>query len=254
MTGDIRTWRRLLKEGGYRTWQERLRWGLLPLLPNVMWRTLDAFRARPLQRPFTQDLPSWLTKRASGRLTELGWTRAEVSRGLFEGPASYESRWYLTAPYMSRATSWTHDVAQQCQVELRSPILDKRVVEFAASRPLLERASVSETKPLLRAAMQGLLPESVLAPRSYKTGVPRGYLGRQIQRGLDGAMERLLLGDTVRSTWVLADLGVINVAQLNEQVLAYRTTQDHLTGVQIFLTLEAEFWLRTHDWSSPTAW
>lgn len=252
--GDVRGWRRLIREGGYRTWQEILRWGLLPALPNVMWRTFDMFRARPLQRPFEQDLPSWLTNGARAGVEGRGWTHAELSRRILEGPAAFESRWYLSAPYMARAVSWTHDVAQQCGLELRSPLLDRRIVEFAAGRPVVERASVTETKRLLRESMRGLVPDSVLAPRAYKTGVPRGYLGRQLQHGLGPAMDRALSYSSPRgSSMVLADLGIVELSQLNAARDRYKSSPDHLTGVQLFLTLEVELWLRNHVWFTPTA-
>lgn len=244
LAGHPLMWRRLLRDGNYRSFKEVLRWGLAPILPNVMWRTFDVFRERPLQRPFVQDLAGWITAPVRRRLEELAWTHPEPARGLFEGPAAYESRWYLEAPYMARTVAWTHEFAIESGVELRSPLLDRRVVEFAASRPVLERASVTETKRLLREAVRGLVPDSVLAPRPYKTGVPRGYFGRQMQNGFRAAAESVLLNP--RNQVLLAELGILDKKAFEAEFSQYQDSKDHLTGVHIFLTLGAELWLRAH--------
>ena len=246
LAGDLVGWHRMLKEGEYHSWREILRWGIAPALPEQVWRFIDIFRQQPLQRPFEQGLPAWITAEVRKSLSDRGWTRAELSRGIFEGPAAFESRWYMTAPYMSRALSWTHDFALQEGLEVRSPLLDKRVVEFAATRPVTERASIKESKRLLRESMRGLIPESVLRPRPYKTGVPRGYFHRQMAKGFT-AVAKGVFGAEPRSTpttVALAELGVLDLQAFRRALSEYEDSEDHLTGVQLFLTVGAELWLR----------
>ncbi|MEP7343968.1 MAG: asparagine synthase-related protein [Gemmatimonadaceae bacterium] len=247
--GDLMGWRRMLQEGEYRTWREILRLGIAPALPEMVWRAIDVFRPQPLQRPFEQGIPGWITKGVRQSLKDRGWTRAELTRGIFEGPAAFESRWYMTAPYMSRALSWTHDFALQGGLEVRSPLLDKRVVEFAASRPVSERASIRESKRLLRESMRGLIPESVLAPRPYKTGVPRGYFHRQMAANFTAVAYRVFGEEpgSTPSTVALSELGILDLEAFRSALAEYLKTEDHLTGVQLFLTVEAELWLRARE-------
>jgi len=250
LSGDLIGWARMLKEGEYTSWREVLRWGVAPALPELVLRAADAFRQQPLPRPFEQSLPSWITPGVRTALVERGWTRAELSRGILEGPAAFESRWYLTAPYMPRALSWTHDFALQTGIEVRSPLLDRRVVEFAASRPVVERASIKESKRLLKESMRGLIPDSVLAPRPYKTGVPRGYFHRQMAAGFEAVLEGVFgKSSAPERNLRLVDLGILDLEALFRAVVMYKESEDHLTGVQLFLTVEAELWLRTHGGS-----
>src|SRR5665647_2872372 len=46
------------------------------------------------------------------------------------------------------------------------------------------RSSGAETKKLLRASMRGLLPDSILAARTTRTGVTGGYFGRSMREHL----------------------------------------------------------------------
>jgi asparagine synthase (glutamine-hydrolysing) len=252
LAGDLVGWRRMLKEGDYRTWQQILRWGVAPALPESVWRFVDAFRPQPLHRSFEQTMPDWINTRVRESLADRGWTRTELSRGILEGPAAFESRWYLTAPYMARALSWTHDFALQGGLEVRSPLLDKRVVEFAATRAVTERAPFKGAKRLLLESMRGLIPESVLAPRTYKTGVPRGYLHRQLAAGFT-AVAHAVFGEeprTTPATVALAELGILDLAAFRRALAEYQNTTDHLTGVQLFLSVEAELWLRARSYAN----
>ncbi len=245
--GDVAGWWRMLREGEHDGLRDILRWGIAPALPDFVWRVVDVFRQQPLARPFEQHLPGWIRANVRASLEERGWARSDLERHALEGPAAFECRWYMTSPYMPRALAWSHDLALQEGIEVRSPLLDKRVVEFAASRPVAERAPVGDSKRLLKEAVRGLLPDSVLAPRSYKTGVPRGYFHRQMIRGFGEVVESVFGSQgVVPPQTVLADLGILDLEAFRKALAAYRETEDHLTGVQLFLTVEAELWLRKH--------
>jgi len=57
-------------------------------------------------------------------------------------------------------------------VEARSPLLDHRLVEFAAALPVDLKIRGGEGKYLLKSAMRGLLPESVVTREKMGFGVP----------------------------------------------------------------------------------
>ena len=81
--------------------------------------------------------------------------------------------------------------AREEGVEIRSPLYDRRVIEFALTRPREERSSGVETKKLLRASMRGLLPDSILATRTKRTGVTGGYFGRSMREHLPAMVDEL---------------------------------------------------------------
>ena len=94
--------------------------------------------------------------------------------------------------------------------------------------------------------MRGLIPDSVLAPRAYKTGVPRGYFQRQMAIGLREVIDRVFGFDrpSKAGNILLAELGIIDVEAFRKAIDSYFESEDHLTGVQLFLTVEAELWVR----------
>ena len=65
-------------------------------------------------------------------------------------------------------------------LEARSPFLDTAVVEFGASLPNRLRMRLGTGKILLRRAMKGILPESILARGKMGFGAP---LGRVVPGG-----------------------------------------------------------------------
>jgi len=124
-------------------------------------------------------------------------------------------------------------------VELRSPLYDARVIELALARPRWERCSGAETKLLLRKAVEGLLPEHVLAPRPAKTGTTGAYFGRSMREGFPSLCEEFLRSSELESA------GMIDADELRRSTTAYlRGAAGGQTGVNLFFTLQAELWLR----------
>src|SRR5690606_31149939 len=95
----------------------------------------------------------------------------------------HETNWYLTYPYFPRVFGLASAMALEEGVELRSPLYDARIIELALARPRSERSSGGETKLLLRKAVEGLLPEHILAPRPTKTGTTSAYFERSMREG-----------------------------------------------------------------------
>jgi asparagine synthetase B (glutamine-hydrolysing) len=200
-------------------------------------------RRRPgLQTAFEQTLPSWLSPPVANDERLRARARPEPARRLFEAITAHESRWYLSAPYLPRALTWVNGAVADHGVEVRSPLLDERVVRLAASRPVEERSGLRESKALLRAAMIGVLPDSVLAPRATKTGVPTAYFRRQMKARLRPTYESLLAR---RPGLRLSDLKLVEIDRLRAALATYESSGEHQLGVQLYLTLQAEAWLRT---------
>ncbi|MBK8250916.1 MAG: hypothetical protein IPK85_26505 [Gemmatimonadetes bacterium] len=215
---------------------------VLPLFPDRIREWLDALRGRDANRGtmIRQSLPSWISEPWRRDEQLLRRAALEPSRRLLESPSGFESRWYVETPYFPRAAAWAAGLALQAGVVVRSPLLDRRVLDFAASRPLSERVSASDSKLLLKAAVQGLAPASVLAPRPFKTGIPRGYLARQMDRSF-----LPMFRQTFSSPSRLVHMGLIDQGKLEAAVDQVARVPDHITRVQLFLTLQAELWLRS---------
>jgi asparagine synthase (glutamine-hydrolysing) len=121
-------------------------------------------------------------------------------------------------------------------VELRAPLLDRRLVDFALRRPRAERASAGAVKHLLRRSARGLLPPSVLAPRPHKTGVLTGYFQRSFRADPDG-----LVSDVFASS-MLARRRIVDGDALQKVWRAYKQNGGGLGG-QLFMTFQVEVWL-----------
>lgn len=236
---ELRDALREMELSGLRPFVSRV---VFPLLPDRVREWQDVLRGRDLNRGtlIRQSIPPWITAawQRDPRLAKR--SLLEPPRRLLESPAEYESRWYVEAPYFPRAAAWAASLALQAGVAVRSPLLDRRVLNFAASRPLSERVGGADTKLVLKEAVRGLIPDTVLAPRPFKTGVPRGYLARQMERAFFPVFQ-----DTFASPSLLREIGVVDPAALERAVAGQKIRPDHIERVQLFLVLQAELWLRS---------
>lgn len=151
-----------------------------------------------------------------------------------------ETHAYLRFPFFARILATLRAFAVEEGVELRSPLLDDRVVRFAAQRPWSERVDRAETKIVLRRAMQGLVPAHVLAPRPHRTGVTSAYFLRQMR-----GPGRPLIEDLLRDP-LLASLGMIDAPRLRRAWAHVLQHDDGETGSRVFFTMQTELWLRAH--------
>jgi asparagine synthase (glutamine-hydrolysing) len=234
--------RRMLRELDIRGTRSVIRWAVLPLLPQSALDLLGKLRGRPFGGDPGQSLPSWLNRGLARDPALLARTSREPARRLLEGAAAYESRWYVRSPYFPRAVSWATAFALREGIEVRSPILDQRIIHFAASRPVLERAPLEGGKALVRQAMKGLVPDSVLAPRPQKTGIPRAYFHQRMREEFAAVFANVF--DAPGAEVRLADLGLIDLDALRRAHANYEGSGEHFAGIQLYLTLQAEVWLR----------
>jgi hypothetical protein len=122
---------------------------------------------------------------------------------------------------------------------MRGPLFDRRVVEFAVSRPLSERAKAGDSKKLLRLAMTGLIPDEVLKARTRKTGTPGGYFRRQFHAIVEAEVRKLFIDRSPN----LEGLGIIDRPIFLQEVDRYVSSGAHLLGAAIQQTVAAERWL-----------
>lgn len=236
----------LLADGGFRD-LARLLWAARPpfrqllracLLPNLAEDTLEwigQVRGRALRSSWEYPLPDWLEDTMAFRSM-----RAEnVQRLPGEGPARYEVRFLLTGARLSRVASHLHRFGLDEGVVVRSPFLDRRLMEFVATRPMSDRGYGGDAKRLLRRSMKGLIPDQVLAPRPRKTGVPVDYFGRQLRTDLARALDDAFpVGGSN-----LEALGIISGSKMRLAVEGFARGYDHLTGSSLHTALLVERWI-----------
>lgn len=213
-----------------------------PLLPAPLRHLARSVRGpRSLRGYLERTLPDWFDSDFA-RLHALEEREAAaVPRPTGRDRAANEMRWYLSYAYFPRAFCAVADIALEHGVELRSPLYDRRIVEFAATRPRSERADGRETKRLLRHAMRGLLPESFLAPRAHRTGTAGAYFTREL-RQVHAPWLTALLAEPLH----LEELGIVRGQVLRRSWDDFVRGHHGALGIGLLLTIQTELWLRTH--------
>lgn len=225
---------------GGRSLRDLWQWAVRPALPDALNHGLARLRGAPAA-------PDYLTRRPPL------WFRAKflaqhdvMARELAARPVAprgdrvlVETHAFLRFAFFTRVVALLRGYALEEGVALRSPLLDDRVVRFAAQRPWSERADRKETKILLRKAMEGLIPPQVIAPRTHRTGITSAYFLRQLRGPARPVLESLLKEP------VLASIGMIDPVRLRRAWEHVLTHDDDETGARVFFTLQTELWLRS---------
>jgi asparagine synthase (glutamine-hydrolysing) len=154
--------------------------------------------------------------RASGTL---------LGRVLYTDIKSYLVELLMKQDQMSMSTS----------IESRVPFLDHHLVEFAARLPDRMKLSGFTTKRVLRAAVRGLLPESILT--RPKMGFPVPFSGWVAGRWHSVAREVLLDHRT-------RERGIVNPGGV-ELLLADHRAGRRRGGDAIWALMNLELWFRT---------
>ena len=230
-----------------REWRRRPTRSFSEFRDVVVRRALPNVASKIWARCHGRDIPAGLLEATPPR-----WLRADFidAHGLREREealapnhvswslASREMHWLLTAPFFTGLHGVLGNFVLEEQVEHRMPLLDARLVEFAARRPATERAGAGETKTLLRAAMRGLLPDAFLAPRPRRTGVATQYLLTSMREFARGAITKAFAAP------VLSDLGIIDAAVLRESWQRFLQSGNTLEALSLYSTFQAELWVR----------
>lgn len=230
------------RSGGRITARALYRWAVRPLLPQLALRLIAAVRRTPVGGDYLdRDVPYWMRRSFLAEHDVVGSDR-RARPSLPSGSAVVaETHAYLRFPFYPRVFALLHRFALDEGVEVRSPLLDARVVRFAAARPWYERVDGPETKILLRRAMHGLLPDAVLAPRPHRTGVTSSYFLREMRTAGWEIAQRVIPDAR------LATLGIIDPDAYRrawEQILKH---DHHELAARAFFTLQAELWLRARE-------
>jgi asparagine synthase (glutamine-hydrolysing) len=227
---------------GVRDLRTFFRWAIQPTLPQPALTLATLLRGgRRLTSYLERRVPVWITPAFARRHHLHERARVTVARRPGETFGGAETRWYLSSPFFPRVYASVSALARSEGVELRSPLMDQRVIAFAAAGAREERASGHETKRALRAAVRGLIPDEVLAPRTRRTGTT-GHLFASALRQ-HGAR----LVDTVTRESRLADLGIVEPSALREGWREWQRTLDGNLAVALFLTVQTELWTRAHE-------
>ncbi len=198
---------------------------------------------RPLAESGVRELPAWMAEPMRNSPELLARRRNDYQRRPGEGHSAAERTWYLRSAFAERITALVFSICQNEGVELRTPLLDARIIRFAATRPRWESNSARQNKYLLRRSMKGLLPDELLAPRKERTGMPSTYLDRTLDAHLTEAR------DLFRGGMLLASLGIADHGKLLDEIdgfLAGRV-KDRERGAALVAATQAEWWLRTFE-------
>jgi asparagine synthase (glutamine-hydrolysing) len=118
-------------------------------------------------------------------------------------------------------------------IEARPPLLDHRVVEFAARIPSHLRLRDDTTKYLLKQAMRGILPGEIIDRRKQGFAVP---LARWFRGELLGFARDILLSDTCRQR------GFFDVAYIERLLRLNQRGRD--LDLHLWTILSFEMWCR----------
>ena len=118
-------------------------------------------------------------------------------------------------------------------LEARPPLLDHKLVEFAATIPARFRLKDGTTKYIFKQALRGLLPDSIIDRQKHGFAVP---LARWFRGDLAAFTRDLLLSDTCRQR------GFFNTAHI-EQLLSINDRGRDL-DLPLWTILSFELWCR----------
>ncbi|MQA92415.1 MAG: hypothetical protein GEU90_19680 [Gemmatimonas sp.] len=214
-----------------------LTFSAMPLVPSWAFRAAERVSGRFLPWHYLERRPApWIRSEFIRRQRLRERDLASLQSG-GSSRAHDEGLTLLTMPVVGWNMAYMRGAMLREGVEVRSPLLDPRVVEFALSRPVTERTHEHETKILLRSAMKGLLPPAFLAPRPFRTGITVGYSKRRMAE-----MYPMLLRGLLKQRLRIVELGIVDRSRLEEA--AERWEADNWVRVNLFNTMRVEFWLR----------
>ena len=234
-----REWKLLL---GRMTWHRFFKVAVQPNLSPWMLDGMAALRGgRAVRDPGVRPIPEWMADDMRTSPSFLARRQLRTPRRPGEGLSAAEQAWFLEAAFPERTTALVFNICQQEGVELRTPLLDQRVVRFAATRPRWESNSGRQNKHLLRRSMEGLLPPEVVAPRASRTGLPTSYLERTLLAHLSLARSEFVSG------MLLADHGIVSHRKLLSAFDDFLggSVEDGERAVALVCAIQAEWWLRS---------
>ena len=130
----------------------------------------------------------------------------------------------------------TDKMSMAVSLECRVPLLDQRLVELAATMPGPLKVRGGELKHMMKRALEGVLPESILHREKRGFGAP---MGAWLRAELAPMLRDLLSRESVVRRGLLDPDAVERTIREHEQQRADRT--DHLLGL-----INLEIWCRLY--------
>ncbi len=246
LTELAREWKaKGMTNAGFRTF---FRWAIQPNLPSPALALASFARGgRPLVGYLERALPPWIDQRFVREHALDRRDRLYAPRVTHRNRSDRETAWYLSHQYFPRVFGIASTFACEEGVEIRSPLYDRRIIEFALTRPREEKSTGSETKRLLRASMRGLLPDSILKSRVKRTGETGGYFSTSMRQQLPAMVS------AVFENSMLEKAGLIDALAYRRRVTEYANGMQSNFAVGLYFTLQTELWFRSHysDGTSP---
>ncbi len=130
----------------------------------------------------------------------------------------------------------TDKMSMAVSLECRVPLLDQRLVELAATMPGQLKVRGGELKHIMKRALEGVLPDSILHREKRGFGAP---MGAWLRAELAPMLRDLLSRESVVRRGLLDPDAVERTIREHEQQRADRT--DHLLGL-----INLEIWCRLY--------
>ena len=119
-------------------------------------------------------------------------------------------------------------------LEARVPLLDHKLVEFAATIPPELKLKQGATKYIFKKAMRGILPDTIIDRPKHGFAVP---LGQWFKGRFDDFLHDLLLSDTSRRR------GILNAGHVEHLIRLHRGGRP--LDSQLWTLISFELWCRT---------
>jgi asparagine synthase (glutamine-hydrolysing) len=187
----------------------------------------------PRLRKISKDPVPWLRTEYHGLYQEC-LVRSDKSYRML--PGRQQRLRTLRDPLLPRIIEQANLQAAEHSIEFRHPLLDHRLIEFAASLPTTQTFRAAQRKIIMRNAMRGYLPDGVLNMRGkiYPTAIARRGLREREQAKVWALMTDMRA----------AELGFVDEKRLQEAYRAYLA--DKQQSALFWYTLTLEDWLRRY--------
>ncbi|MEA2563808.1 MAG: hypothetical protein QOH06_5312 [Acidobacteriota bacterium] len=234
--GDLRALLAVLRHAASRgrAW----RWTLYhflarPLLPG----SIDRILRRLSGRQPGPGLPDWIDP-GFARRTGLAERLEAAPQRRFRELARQALYDHFREASWDQIVHWYDRNAAGFGIEVRHPYLDRRLVEYLFSIPTDRLFRTGLSKPLLRSAAAGLLPESVrLRPDKTK-------LGAFLDAGLRDQRHRI---EPLLAAPLAADLGYVDGDRMRAAYRRYQQEEPNEALRTLWYALTLEVWLRKYS-------
>ncbi len=191
---------------------------------------MSAFTPEMRKKDFQPAFLAALGDQAADRAVRIAWAESSAASPV-DRMLDVDIKTYLPGDLLVKM-----DIASMAaSVEARSPFLDHHLMEFAATLPAeMKLGANGQGKSILKSALRGLLPDSILYRKKMGFGVPLRSWFREELRHIPA--EVLLDRDSACTTYVRRDA---LVRMINEHQEA---RADH--SLRLWVLLQLEHWHR----------